>query len=105
MLGPLATHKVHSEDRSDWADAQADLSLLWVHSYWFCRAAAHFLYSLLLISRRKCMFTDNLYLYCFLKNIKQFLRKAFDSRNYIGAFFYHDEFWGTPVLLVKKAIA
>ena len=27
----------------NWADAQADLSLHWVHSsfYWFCHAAAH----------------------------------------------------------------
>ena len=32
-LGPLATHWVHSEDWSDWADAQADLSLRWVHSH------------------------------------------------------------------------
>ena len=26
---------------SDWADAQADLSLRWAHICWFCRAAAH----------------------------------------------------------------
>ena len=33
-----------SEDWSDWADAQADLSLWWVHMsfYWFCHEAAHF---------------------------------------------------------------
>ena len=30
-LGSLATHWGHSEDWSDWADAQADLSLCWVH--------------------------------------------------------------------------
>ena len=31
---------------SDWADAQADLSLRWTHKFifcWFCRAAAHFI--------------------------------------------------------------
>ena len=32
-----------SEDWSDWADAQADLSLRWAHMpyCWFCRDAAH----------------------------------------------------------------
>ena len=32
-LGSLATHWVHSEDWSDWADTQADLSLRWAHSH------------------------------------------------------------------------
>ena len=32
-LGSLATHWVHSEDSSDWVDAQADLSLRWAHSH------------------------------------------------------------------------
>ena len=32
-LGSLATQWVHSEDWSDWADAQADLSLHWAHSH------------------------------------------------------------------------
>ena len=36
-LGPLATHWAHSKDSdqlwSDWADAQADLSLHWAHSH------------------------------------------------------------------------
>ena len=32
-LGTLATHWVHSKDWSDWADAQADLSLRWAHSH------------------------------------------------------------------------
>ena len=43
-IGSLATHRAHSEDWSDWADAQADLSLRWAHEpiCWFCRAAAHF---------------------------------------------------------------
>ena len=28
---------------SDWADAQADLSLRWAHSFcWFCRVVAHY---------------------------------------------------------------
>ena len=42
-LGSLATHWAHSEDWSDWADAQADLSLRWAHMpfCWFCHDAAH----------------------------------------------------------------
>ena len=32
-LGSLATHWAHSEDWSDWADAQADLSLRWAHNH------------------------------------------------------------------------
>ena len=32
-LGSLATNQAHSELWSDWADAQADLSLRWVHSH------------------------------------------------------------------------
>ena len=34
---------VDSKDWSDWADAQADLSLRWAHMpfCWFCREAAH----------------------------------------------------------------
>ena len=41
-LASLATHWVHREDWSNWADAQADLSLCWTHrSYcWFCHAVA-----------------------------------------------------------------
>ena len=37
-----ATHWVHSEDWSDWVDAQADLSLHWAHRSfcWFCHASA-----------------------------------------------------------------
>ena len=33
-----------SEDWSDWADVQTDLSLRWAHMplYWFCHEAAHF---------------------------------------------------------------
>ena len=43
-LGFLATHWAHSEDWSDWADAQANLSLRWAHMplCWFCHAFAHF---------------------------------------------------------------
>ena len=35
-----------SKDSSDWADAQADLSLCWAHMQfcWFCHAAAHIMY-------------------------------------------------------------
>ena len=42
-IGSLAIHKVHSEDWSDWADSQADLSLCWAHSSYclFCHAQAH----------------------------------------------------------------
>ena len=34
-----------SEDWSDWADAQAELSLRWAHTSfcWFCHLAAHFM--------------------------------------------------------------
>ena len=32
-LGSSATHWAHSEDWSDWADAQADQSLRWAHSH------------------------------------------------------------------------
>ena len=44
-LGSLVTHWVHSEDWSDWADAQADLSLRWAQTSfrWFIHDAAHFL--------------------------------------------------------------
>ena len=40
-FGSLATQKVHSKDWSDWADAQAYLSLGWAHRSsfcWICRA-------------------------------------------------------------------
>ena len=41
-LGSLATQWAHSEDWSDWMDAQADLSLRWADRsfYWFCHALA-----------------------------------------------------------------
>ena len=41
-IGSLATHWVHSKDWSDWADAQADLSLCWAHRSfcWFCHEVA-----------------------------------------------------------------
>ena len=41
-LGSLATHWAHGEDWSDWADAQADLSLRWAHMpfCWLCHEAA-----------------------------------------------------------------
>ena len=44
-IGPLTTYWAHSEDWSDWTDAQADLSLRWAHMSfcWFCRAAAQIL--------------------------------------------------------------
>ena len=42
-LWSIATHWVHSEDWSDWADGQADLSLRWAHMpfCWFCHEADH----------------------------------------------------------------
>ena len=44
-LGSLVTHWVHSEDWSDWADAQADLSLRWAQTSfrWFSHDVAQFL--------------------------------------------------------------
>ena len=43
--GSLATNWAHNEDWSDWADAQADLSLRWAHMSfcWFCHVAARLL--------------------------------------------------------------
>ena len=39
--GSLATHRVHSEDWSDWADAKADLCFRWAQSFcWFCHVVA-----------------------------------------------------------------
>ena len=35
-LGSLAAHWAYSEDWSDLADAQADLSLCWAHSHFVC---------------------------------------------------------------------
>ena len=44
-LESLATHWVHSEDWSDWADAQVDLSLLGTQSLcWFCHVAAQIIF-------------------------------------------------------------
>ena len=42
VVGPVFLH-AESEDWSDWADAQADLSLCWAHKSfcWFCHVAAH----------------------------------------------------------------
>ena len=41
-FGSLATHWQHSEDWSDWADAQADLSSLGAQSFcWFCHEVTH----------------------------------------------------------------
>ena len=42
-LGSLATHWAHSEDWSDWADAQADPSLRWADTHFvgFCHVMAH----------------------------------------------------------------
>ena len=42
-IGPFTTYWAHSEDWSDWADAQADLILCSANMpfCWFCHAAAH----------------------------------------------------------------
>ena len=44
-IGPLTTYWAHSENWSDWANAQADLILSWAHMSfcWFCLAAAQLL--------------------------------------------------------------
>ena len=41
-LGPYSYPMTHSEDWSDWRDAQADMSLHWAHRSfcWFCHASA-----------------------------------------------------------------
>ena len=48
-LGSLATHWAHSEDWSDWADAQANLSLRLAHMpfCWFCHALTQMSVSLI----------------------------------------------------------
>ena len=45
-LGSLATQWVHSKDRPDWVDAEADPSLRWAHRSfcWVCRAVTHLIY-------------------------------------------------------------
>ena len=50
----LVTHWVHSEDWSDWADAQADLSLRWAKTSfcWFSKDVAHFLSYILFFCHR-----------------------------------------------------
>ena len=56
-----------SEDWSDWADAQADPSLCWVHMpfCWFCLAAAH-----LLKGKSACLTTClPVFLFAYLGNI------------------------------------
>ena len=65
-LVSLTTHWAHSKDSdplsgqrrlwSDWADAQADLSLLWAHMpcCWFYQEAAHFLISFVVTSSYSC---------------------------------------------------
>ena len=55
-LGSLAIHWPHSEDWSDWADAQADLSLRWVHTH-FVGFFMSWLISASLNSARKCRLT------------------------------------------------
>ena len=49
-LGFLVTHWAHSEDLSDWVNAQADLSLCWAHRSfcWFCHAQTYICFSLYL---------------------------------------------------------
>ena len=49
-LGSLTTHWVYSEDWSDWADAQADLSLLWAHSHFVGFVVRHLKFILLTLS-------------------------------------------------------
>ena len=50
-LRSLATHWAHCEDWSDWADAQAGLSLRWAHMpfCWFCHEVAQILLLQLLL--------------------------------------------------------
>ena len=46
---------------SDWADAQADLSLHWVYTHWFCHVVAHFYYSAFL---KVAYYYYHYYYYC-----------------------------------------
>ena len=62
-LGSLATHWVHSEDWSDWADVLDDLSLRWAHMplSWFCHEAAQFLILILIANCSRSPFKKNMY--------------------------------------------
>ena len=65
-IGSLAAHWAHSNDWSDWVDAQAgDLSLHWTHRSfcWFCHVAAHIVISTLcLLMARFPLFTSSTWL-------------------------------------------
>ena len=50
-LGSLATHRAHSEDWSEWADAQADLSLRWAHSHFVVFVMSRLSYGFVSIAR------------------------------------------------------
>ena len=43
-LGSLAAHRAHSKDWSDWANAQADLSLRWAHSHFVGFVMTHLIF-------------------------------------------------------------
>ena len=48
-LGSLATHWAHSEDWSDWADAQADPSLCWAHSHFVGFVMLRFIFRIIVV--------------------------------------------------------
>ena len=50
-LGSLATHWAHSEDWSDWVDAQADLILRWTHSHFVGFVMSRLIWSESLLSK------------------------------------------------------
>ena len=54
-FGSLATHCAHSKAWSDWADAQADLSLRWAHTLfcWFHHAAHYPKFTVVLSNSNK----------------------------------------------------
>ena len=66
-LGSLATYWVHSEDWSDWVDAQADLSLRWPHISFvgFVRAGSYLLSRKLVLERARLWSGLSLFCWCF----------------------------------------
>ena len=58
-------HLAYGEDLSDWADAQADLSLRWAHMpcCWFCLAAAHIRNTVTAYKMRKDLLLETKKLY------------------------------------------
>ena len=100
IVGSSATHWVHCEDWSDWADAQADLSLRWVHRSfcWFCHEAAHMYIMLyfcnifILLCCPTSRQTSFFFLFCFFFFFYCIIHK---NKSHINLYFIcYVSFWG-----------